>query len=174
MLDESLKRAEPTGLLLHATGKNGGFTGARSSHSTIIDTTGDTGDTGDVDLSPEVTLGYMDASVKEDSRADANDEDGDSDSATESSLEEEEKEIETFTTKFDGENGPDVFALFKRTMNDFERNEPELYRKMVGNLSPNVAESFQNLIKDRGRLNNPVDASFDAAAVVFKSFDFTK
>ena len=44
MLDESLKRAEPTGLLLHAIGKNGGFTGARSSHSTINGTTGDTGD----------------------------------------------------------------------------------------------------------------------------------
>ena len=45
MLDESLKRAEPTGLLLHATGKNGGFTGARSSHSTINGTTGDIVDT---------------------------------------------------------------------------------------------------------------------------------
>ncbi|VDM62394.1 unnamed protein product [Angiostrongylus costaricensis] len=82
----------------------------------------------------------------------------------------EEKEIETFTTKFDGENGPDVFAFFKRTMKEFERNEPELYLKMVGNLSPSVAKTFQNLIKvsmsansmqnlkDRGRLNNPVDA----------------
>ena len=44
MLDESLKRGEPTGLLLRATGKNGGFTGARSSHSMINGTTSDTGD----------------------------------------------------------------------------------------------------------------------------------
>uniref|UniRef100_A0A0K0DE34 Cysteine protease n=1 Tax=Angiostrongylus cantonensis TaxID=6313 RepID=A0A0K0DE34_ANGCA len=47
MLDESLKRGEPIGLLLPAIGKNGGFTGARSSHSTINGTTGDTGDTGE-------------------------------------------------------------------------------------------------------------------------------
>ncbi|VDM51961.1 unnamed protein product [Angiostrongylus costaricensis] len=44
MLDESLERAEPTGPLLRATGKNGRFTGARLSHSTINGTTGDTGD----------------------------------------------------------------------------------------------------------------------------------
>ncbi|VDM57426.1 unnamed protein product [Angiostrongylus costaricensis] len=31
MLDESLERAEPTGLLMHATGKNGRFTGALDS-----------------------------------------------------------------------------------------------------------------------------------------------
>uniref|UniRef100_A0A0K0DPJ0 Reverse transcriptase domain-containing protein n=1 Tax=Angiostrongylus cantonensis TaxID=6313 RepID=A0A0K0DPJ0_ANGCA len=42
--DESLELAEPTGLLLHATGKNGGFTGARSSYSTINGNTGDTDD----------------------------------------------------------------------------------------------------------------------------------
>uniref|UniRef100_A0A158PCQ8 PEROXIDASE_4 domain-containing protein n=1 Tax=Angiostrongylus cantonensis TaxID=6313 RepID=A0A158PCQ8_ANGCA len=42
MLDEFLERAEPTRLLLHATGKNGGFTGARSIHLTISGTTGDT------------------------------------------------------------------------------------------------------------------------------------
>ena len=41
-----IPRGEPTGLLLHATGKNGGFTGACSNHSTINGTTGDTGDTG--------------------------------------------------------------------------------------------------------------------------------
>ncbi|VDM52725.1 unnamed protein product [Angiostrongylus costaricensis] len=42
MLDESLWRGEPTGLLLHATEMNGKFTGARSSHSTTNETTGDT------------------------------------------------------------------------------------------------------------------------------------
>uniref|UniRef100_A0A0K0D6A0 REJ domain-containing protein n=1 Tax=Angiostrongylus cantonensis TaxID=6313 RepID=A0A0K0D6A0_ANGCA len=42
VLDVSLKRAEPTGLLLLATGENRGFTGARSSHWTINGTTGDT------------------------------------------------------------------------------------------------------------------------------------
>ncbi|VDM56589.1 unnamed protein product [Angiostrongylus costaricensis] len=46
MLDESLERAEPTGLLLHVTGKNGRFTGARSSHPTMNGATGDTGDSG--------------------------------------------------------------------------------------------------------------------------------
>ncbi|VDM64025.1 unnamed protein product [Angiostrongylus costaricensis] len=46
MLGGSLERAEPTGQLLNATGKSGGLTGARSSHSTISGTTGDTDDRG--------------------------------------------------------------------------------------------------------------------------------
>ncbi|VDM52971.1 unnamed protein product [Angiostrongylus costaricensis] len=41
MLDESLERSEPTGLLFYATGKGGRFTGARSSHSTINGSIGD-------------------------------------------------------------------------------------------------------------------------------------
>ena len=45
MLDESLERAEPIGLLLHAIGTNGDLTGARSIHSMINGNTGDTGDT---------------------------------------------------------------------------------------------------------------------------------
>ncbi|VDM64579.1 unnamed protein product [Angiostrongylus costaricensis] len=44
MIDESLERAEPTGLLLHAAERDGKFTGARSSHSTINGTTGVTAD----------------------------------------------------------------------------------------------------------------------------------
>ncbi|KAJ1348837.1 hypothetical protein KIN20_004230 [Parelaphostrongylus tenuis] len=44
MLSESLERGGPTGLLLHAEGKNGRVAGTRSSHSTINGTTGDTGE----------------------------------------------------------------------------------------------------------------------------------
>ncbi|VDM63873.1 unnamed protein product [Angiostrongylus costaricensis] len=47
MPDQSLERAEPTGLLLPATGKNGRFTGACSSHSTINGTTDDTAEYSD-------------------------------------------------------------------------------------------------------------------------------
>uniref|UniRef100_A0A158PAK9 Pollen-specific leucine-rich repeat extensin-like protein 2 n=1 Tax=Angiostrongylus cantonensis TaxID=6313 RepID=A0A158PAK9_ANGCA len=43
MLDEFLERAEPTRLLLYATRKDGGFTGACSSHPTVNGTAGDTG-----------------------------------------------------------------------------------------------------------------------------------
>ena len=45
MLDVSLERAEPIGLLLHAIGTNGGLTGARLIYSMINGNTGDTGDT---------------------------------------------------------------------------------------------------------------------------------
>ncbi|KAJ1361820.1 hypothetical protein KIN20_021169 [Parelaphostrongylus tenuis] len=44
MLSESLERGEPTGLFLHATGKDGGAAGALSGHSRINGATGDTGD----------------------------------------------------------------------------------------------------------------------------------
>ncbi|VDM57181.1 unnamed protein product [Angiostrongylus costaricensis] len=136
----------------------------------------------DEDEIDEMTLDYMDAIVKEDGRDDGDDEDGDSDSAIESSFF-EETDSEAFTTKFDGENGLDVFVFFKRTMEEFERNEPELFLKMVGNLNPNMAESLQNLIKEceqhaKSEESRKVEQaggySFDAAAVVPESFDFTQ
>lgn len=43
MLNEFSERGGPTGLLLHAIGKNGNFVGARSSQSKINGMTGDTG-----------------------------------------------------------------------------------------------------------------------------------
>ncbi|KAE9412783.1 hypothetical protein Angca_010131 [Angiostrongylus cantonensis] len=136
----------------------------------------------DEDEIDEMTLDYMDAIVKEDGRVDRDDEDGDSDSAIESSFF-EETDSEAFTTKFDGENGLDVFVFFKRTMEEFERNEPELFLKMVANLSPNMTESLQNLIKEceqhaKSEESRKVEQaggySFDAAAVVPESFDFTQ
>ncbi|KHJ99571.1 hypothetical protein OESDEN_00448 [Oesophagostomum dentatum] len=60
---------------------------------------------------------------------------------------EKETDTEQFSTKFDDEDGPDVFVFFKQTMEQFERREPELFSVMVGNLAPEVAESLQNLIK---------------------------
>lgn len=44
MLNESLERAEPTVLFLHATGRNGRFTGVLSCHSTINEAAGDKGE----------------------------------------------------------------------------------------------------------------------------------
>ena len=61
MLDESLERAEPIGLLLHAIGTNGGLTGARSIHSMI---NGSAGDTDDTPSAPTVSIiFYSDCSL---------------------------------------------------------------------------------------------------------------
>ncbi|KIH66918.1 hypothetical protein ANCDUO_02753 [Ancylostoma duodenale] len=105
----------------------------------------------DEDEIDEMSLDYIDAMAKECKRiggeSDGNgDDDGDSDSAIESSFF-EETDTEQFATKFDDDDGPDVFVFFKQTMEQFENREPELFAGMVGNLSPETAESLQNLIK---------------------------
>ncbi|KAJ1357617.1 hypothetical protein KIN20_015798 [Parelaphostrongylus tenuis] len=131
----------------------------------------------DKDENDEMTLDYMDSSVKDGPLND--DEDENSDSAIESPFF-EETASEAFPTKFDGEKGQDVFVFFKRTMEEFERNEPELFLKMVGNLKPNVAQSFQNLIKEceqhakseeSKQVKEAGGYNFDAAAVMPESFN---
>ncbi|KJH42704.1 Importin-beta protein [Dictyocaulus viviparus] len=135
----------------------------------------------DEDEIDEMTLDYMDAMAKEGRQAGEDDEDVDSDSAIESSIR-EETDSEAFTTTFDGEEGLDVFVFFKQTMEEFERNEPALFLKMVGNLSPQVAESLRNLIKEceqhvKSEESKQVEQAggynFDAAAGVPENFNFT-
>ncbi|EYC10152.1 hypothetical protein Y032_0057g2791 [Ancylostoma ceylanicum] len=88
----------------------------------------------DEDEIDEMSLDYIDAMAKEckrtgDGDSDGNgDDDGDSDSAIESSFFE-------------------VNYLFGYKNVEFERREPDLFAGMVGNLSPETAESLQNLIK---------------------------
>ncbi|KAK6763736.1 hypothetical protein RB195_024170 [Necator americanus] len=94
-----------------------------------------------------------------------------------------ETDTEQFSTKFDDDDGPDVFVFFKETMEQFERSEPELFAGMVGNLSPQVAESLQNLIKvceqhvrseESKRVEQAGGYNFNPAAAVPTSFNFTR
>ncbi|VDM74493.1 unnamed protein product [Strongylus vulgaris] len=140
----------------------------------------------DEDEIDEMSLDYIDAMARECRREAGDggngDDGGDSDSAIESS-DYQETDTEQFATKFDEEDGPDVFIFFKETMEQFERREPDLFAAMVSNLTPEVAESLQNLIKvceqhvrseESKRVEQAGGYNFNPTAAVPACFNFTK
>lgn len=46
----------------------------------------------------------------------------------------------------DGDDSPDIFVLFKETMEGFEKIEPTLFAQMVNTLDADTAERLKSLI----------------------------
>lgn len=112
------------------------------SHNKHRDMDEDLGDSEDeID---ESTLEYLESLAKEHKKHGADDDNDESDDEEDYFC--DETETEMYTTPLDEETAPDVFVIFKKTMEAFEQHEPTLFQQMVGTLDQKGQEGLQKLI----------------------------
>ncbi|GMT03974.1 hypothetical protein PENTCL1PPCAC_26148 [Pristionchus entomophagus] len=151
-------------------GGGGGGKGKKNRHRKMDDDLGDSED--EID---EGTLEYLENLTKvQESSDDEEGEDGEDAFV-------EETDTEVYETSMDGEDSPDIFVLFKETMEGFEKNEPTLFAQMVNTLDADTAERLKSLITECGRhaaladsrkLENTGGYQFNMDAPVPSTFNF--
>ncbi|KAF8384249.1 hypothetical protein PRIPAC_73391 [Pristionchus pacificus] len=147
-----------------------GGKGKKNRHRKMDDDLGDSED--EID---EGTLEYLENLTKvQESSDDEEGEDGEEAFV-------EETDTEVYETSMDGDDSPDIFVLFKETMEGFEKIEPTLFAQMVNTLDADTAERLKSLITECGRhaaladsrkLENTGGYQFNMNAPVPSTFNF--